>query len=148
MNPIQDNARHLRKTQTDAERRLWQLLRNRSLEGCKFRQQHPVGSYICDFFCIDRQLVIEVDGGQHAERIESEEERTSYLESRGYTVMRFWNHEVLTETEAVLEKVLNMISSISSHPVPLPEGARERCQQARVLACRTCKKMPTFLVPR
>jgi len=109
MNPIQDNARHLRKTQTDAERRLWQLLRNRSLGGCKFRRQHPVGSYICDFVCIDRQLVIEVDGGQHAERIENDKERTSYLESKGYTVMRFWNHEMLTETDAVLEKILNMI---------------------------------------
>lgn len=86
-----------------------------------------MGSYICDFVCIDRQLVIEVDGGQHAERIENDKERTSYLESKGYTVMRFWNHEVLTETDAALEKILNMISSISPHPVPLPEGARGRC---------------------
>ena len=128
MNPIQDNARQLRKTQTDAERRLWQLLRNRSLGGCKFRRQHPVGSYICDFICIDRQLVIEVDGGQHAVQVEEDEARTAYLESKGFMVIRFWNHEVLTKTEAVLERILNMISSDSPHHVPLPKGARERFQ--------------------
>ena len=66
MHSTQDNARQLRKTQTDAERRLWQLLRNRPDAGCKFRWPHPVGPYICDFVCIDRRLVIEVDGGQHA----------------------------------------------------------------------------------
>jgi adenine-specific DNA-methyltransferase len=128
MNPLQGNARELRKTQTDAERRLWQFLRNRSLAGCKFRRQHPVGPCICDFVCIDRQVVIEVDGGHHADQVEKDEARTAYLESKGYTVMRFWNHEVLRETEAVLERILNMISSDSPHPVPLPKGARERCQ--------------------
>ncbi|MBC2711708.1 MAG: endonuclease domain-containing protein [Desulfosarcina sp.] len=106
---MQNRARKLRKTQTDAERRLWQLLRNRSLAGHKFRRQHPVGPYICDFVCIDRQLVIEVDGGQHAARIEQDKERSAYLESRGYRVVRFWNHEVLAQTEAVLERILNVI---------------------------------------
>ena len=128
MHSTQDKARQLRKTQTDAERRLWQLLRNRSVAGCKFRRQHPVGPYICDFVCIDRQLVIEVDGGQHAVQIEKDEARTAYLESKGFTVIRFWNHEVLTETEAVLERIFNLISSDSPHPVPLPEGARGRSQ--------------------
>ena len=126
MSSTQDNARQLRKTQTDAERRLWQQLRNRSVAGCKFRRQHPVGFYICDFVCIDRQLVIEVDGGQHAAQIEKDEDRTAYLESKGFTVMRFWNHEVLTETEAVLERILNRLLSDAPHPVPLPEGARGR----------------------
>ncbi len=111
MNHMHHKARQLRKTQTDAERRLWQLLRNRSVAGCKFRRQHPVGPYICDFVCIDRQLVIEVDGGQHATQLEKDEIRTHYLESKGYAVMRVWNHEVLTETEAVLEKIVNMIMS-------------------------------------
>ena len=122
MNSTQDNARQLRKTQTDAERRLWHQLRNRSVAGCKFRRQHPVGSYICDFVCIDRQLMIEVDGGQHAAQIEKDEDRTAYLESTGFTVMRCWNHEVQTETEAVLERILNRLLSDSPHPVPLPEG--------------------------
>ena len=128
MNAMQDKARKLRKTQTDAERRLWWLLRNRSVAGCKFRRQHPVGPYICDFVCIDHQLVIEVDGGQHAIQIEKDEARTIYLESKGFTVIRFWNHEVLTETEAVLERIFNQVSSDSPHPVPLPTGARERSQ--------------------
>ncbi|BBO67330.1 DNA methylase [Desulfosarcina alkanivorans] len=110
MNSTKNNARQLRKTQTDAERRLWQLLRNRSLAGCKFRRPHPVGPYICDFVCIDRQLVIEVDGGQHRLQAEKDEVRTAYLESKGYRVMRFWNHEVLTETEAILKRILNMIA--------------------------------------
>jgi very-short-patch-repair endonuclease len=110
MNPLQGNAIQLRKTQTDAERRLWQFLRNRSLAGFKFRRQHPVGPYICDFVCLDRQLVIEEDGGQHALQVEKDEVRTAYLESKGYTVVRFWNHEVLTETEAVLERILSMIA--------------------------------------
>ena len=129
MNSMQDKIRQLRKTQTDAERRLWRLLRNRSVAGCKFRRQHPVGPYICDFVCIDRQLVIEVDGGQHAVQIEKDEVRTTYLESKGFTVMRFWNHEVLTETKAVLDRIFNLISTDSPHPVPLPKGARGRSQQ-------------------
>jgi adenine-specific DNA-methyltransferase len=110
MSSIQNNARQLRKTQTDAERRLWQGLRNRSLAGFKFRRQHPVGPYICDFVCLDRQLVIEVDGGQHASQVKQDEIRTAYFESKGFTVMRFWNHEVLTETEAVLERIFSMIA--------------------------------------
>ena len=126
MTPMQDKVKPLRQTQTDAERRLWRRLRNRSVAGCKFRRQHPVGPYICDFVCIDRQLVIEVDGGQHAIQIEKDEARTTYLESKGFTVMRFWNHEVLTETAAVLERIFNLISTDSPHPVPLPKGARER----------------------
>ncbi len=128
MHSTPDNARQLRKTQTDAERRLWQLLRNRSVAGCKFRRQHPVGPYICDFVCIDRQLVIEVDGGQHATQIVNDETRTAYLESKGFTVVRFWNHEVLTRTEAVLERIMDRLLSDTPHPVPLPKGARGRRQ--------------------
>ncbi len=79
--------------------------------------------------CTDRQLVIEVDGGQHATQIEKDQARTTYLESKGYTVVRFWNHEVLTQTEAVLERIYNLISSDSPHPVPLPKGARGRIQK-------------------
>ncbi|MBC2712699.1 MAG: endonuclease domain-containing protein [Desulfosarcina sp.] len=109
MHSTKNKARQLRKAQTDAERRLWQLLRNRSIAGCKFRRQHPIGPYICDFACLDRQLVIEVDGGQHADQVEKDNTRTAYLESKGFTVMRFWNHEVLKETEAVLEKILSKI---------------------------------------
>jgi very-short-patch-repair endonuclease len=111
MNSLQGKARQLRKNQTDAERRLWQMLRNRSIAGCKFRRQHPVGPYICDFACVDCQLVIEVDGGQHATQAEKDEVRSAYLESQGFKFLRFWNHEVLTETDAVLRRILEMVAS-------------------------------------
>jgi len=104
-------ARRLRKNQTDAESRLWQRLRNRSLVGCKFRRQHPIGPYIADFVCIERRLVIEVDGGQHAAQVEADNSRTAYLESKGFRVVRFWNHQVLTEMDAVLERILAVITS-------------------------------------
>ena len=103
--------RRLRKTQTDAERSLWQRLRNRSLAGCKFRRQHPVGPYICDFVCIDRQLVVELDGGQHATQVKQDADRTAYLNAQGFRVIRFWNHEVLTQREAVLERILSCLLS-------------------------------------
>ena len=81
------------------------LLRNRNLAGAKFKRQHPVGKYITDFHCDDHQLVIELDGGQHAEQQHYDEQRTAYLQSQGLTVMRFWNHQVLNETEAVLQVI-------------------------------------------
>jgi very-short-patch-repair endonuclease len=126
MLPMQNKARQLRKAQTETEQHLWRQLRNRSLAGCKFRRQHPIGPYICDFVCLDHRLVIEVDGGQHALQVDEDNARSAYLESRGFTVMRFWNHEVLGQTEAVLEKIAKMIASDSPHPVPLPKGARGR----------------------
>ena len=104
-------ARNLRKTQTDAEARLWQRLRNRRLANCKFRRQHPIGPYIADFVCIERRLVIEVDGGQHAAQEKKDNARTAYLESKGFRVVRFWNHDVLTEMDAVLERILAVITS-------------------------------------
>jgi very-short-patch-repair endonuclease len=104
-------ARQLRKAQTDAERHLWRRLRNRSVAGCKFRRQHAIGPYVCDFVCLDHRLVIEVDGGQHAAQVEADNDRSGFLESLGFTVLRFWNHEVLTQTEAVMEKIFKMVSS-------------------------------------
>lgn len=99
------NARRLRKNQTDAEQCLWQRLRGRSLAGLKFRRQHPIGPYICDFVCVDQKLIIEIDGGQHTSNREKDAARTAYLQSQGFRVVRFWNHEVLAATEAVLEKI-------------------------------------------
>ncbi|WP_319523815.1 endonuclease domain-containing protein [uncultured Desulfosarcina sp.] len=110
------NARRLRKNQTDAEQCLWQQLRGRSLVGLKFRRQHPVGPYICDFVCVDQKLIIEIDGGQHATNREKDAVRTAYLQSQGFRVIRFWNHEVLAATEAVLERILKRIESDSPSP--------------------------------
>ncbi len=99
------NARALRHDLTDAERLLWRHLRNRALYGHKFRRQHPVGRYIVDFVCIEQRVVVEIDGGQHATQVVEDEERTVYLESKGFRVLRFWNNDVLTNAEGVLKSI-------------------------------------------
>jgi len=119
-----NNARRLRKNQTDAEHRLWNLLRNRALAGHKFRRQYAIGPYTCDFVCIERLLVVEVDGGQHALQVEKDDSRTAYLRSQGFTVIRFWNHEVLAKTESVLEKIRNVIGLDTPSPCPSPPRGR------------------------
>jgi very-short-patch-repair endonuclease len=95
---------------SDAERLLWYHLRNRNLGGCKFRRQHPVGPFFADFLCAERKLIIEVDGGQHALNIELDNRRSRYLQDQGYQILRFWNNEVLQETEAVLTRILEVLS--------------------------------------
>ena len=85
-------ARTLRKRPTDAERALWRQVRLRQIDGCKFRRRHPIGSYIGDFVCMERKVVVEVDGGQHAVQVQQDCERTAWLESVGYQVVRFWDH--------------------------------------------------------
>jgi very-short-patch-repair endonuclease len=102
-----DQARALRAAQTEVERRLWQRLRNRQLNGMKFRRQHPLGSYIADFFCLDARPIIELDGSQHGQERErrADDRRTEYLESQGYRVLRFWNEEVLDNMDGVLEVI-------------------------------------------
>ncbi|HUU63719.1 MAG TPA: endonuclease domain-containing protein [Dehalococcoidia bacterium] len=100
-------ARELRHKQTDAERALWARVRNRQLEGVKFRRQQPIGPYIVDFVSLDRKLVIEIDGGHHSEEElrESDQKKSAWLEERGYEVLRFWNNEVMRNMEGVLEKM-------------------------------------------
>ena len=80
---------------TDTEMLLWRHLRSRNMSGLKFRRQHCIGSFIADFACVEKKLIIEVDGGQHAENADQDADRTAYLNSQGWTVMRFWNNEVL-----------------------------------------------------
>jgi very-short-patch-repair endonuclease len=98
-----DHAQQLRATTTDAERRVWNRLRNRQLHGLKFRRQHPVMGYILDFACIEIMLAIELDGGQHnaPEKLESDARRTSILEKHGWKVLRFWNNEVMENIDGV-----------------------------------------------
>jgi very-short-patch-repair endonuclease len=98
-------ARKLRRTMTDAERKLWARLRGSQIEGLKFRRQQPIGHYVVDFCCLDPKLVVEVDGGQHAAHAEKDAARTEFLERSGYTVLRFWNHDVLCDTDAVVERI-------------------------------------------
>ena len=100
-------ARELRQKQTDAERALWVRLRSKQLEGVKFRRQQPIGPYIVDLVSFDRELVIEIDGGQHDEEgiRERDDERTTWLRDRGYQILRFWNNEVLMNMEGVVERI-------------------------------------------
>ena len=120
-----DLARGLRGRSTDAEQLLWRRLRNRQLLDCKFRRQQPIGPYIGDFVCLERRLVIELDGGQHAEQVSEDEARTAFLQSEGYRVLRFWNNQVLKELESVLEAILSgLAESAYPSPNPLPQGER------------------------
>lgn len=97
-------ARNQRKNPTEAEKMLWKHLRSEQLEGLKFRRQEPIGSYIADFVCHDRKIIIEVDGGQHAED-PRDRQRDDWLKGQGYRVLRFWNNEVLNNIDGVLEKI-------------------------------------------
>ena len=116
-------CRRLRADTTDAESLLWRMLRARRLVGVKFRRQHQFGPYILDFYSHEAKLVLELDGDGHArpEQQARDAERTAFLESHGLTVLRFSNREVLQETEAVLTRIWNQVST-HPHPVPLPVG--------------------------
>ncbi|MGE5611598.1 MAG: endonuclease domain-containing protein [Bacillota bacterium] len=100
-------ARRMRREGTDAEGKLWAILRDRRLVGYKFRRQVPVAGYIVDFYCVKAGLVIELDGGQHSEATHRayDAERTRRLKELGIEVMRFWDHEVLKDPEAVAEMI-------------------------------------------
>nr|WP_255430487.1 endonuclease domain-containing protein [Pseudoxanthomonas sp. PXM01] len=105
---------------TDAELKLWKVLRGRGLEGLKFRRQHPIPPYIADFCCIDKKLIIELDGSQHA--ASSDATRTRVLCSKGWTILRFWDHDVLRATGAVVEAIWNAACGPYPHPNPSPGG--------------------------
>ena len=99
------HARALRANQTEAEARLWRMLRDCRLAGAKFRRQVPVGPYIADFVCLAVKLIVEIDGGQHTENAEADATRTAWLEARGFRVLRFWNNDTLANTDGVLEQI-------------------------------------------
>jgi very-short-patch-repair endonuclease len=100
-------ARQLRRNQSEAEEKLWINLWKRNLNGVKFRRQQPIGKYIVDFICFEKKLIIEIDGGQHNEspKIQTDLQRTIWLESEGYHVLRFWNNDVLENLDGVLIKI-------------------------------------------
>lgn len=97
-------ARTLRRNRTEAEERLWQRIRNRQVEDAKFVFQYPIGPHVADFACRALKLVIELDGGQHADNA-ADVERTKLIEAHGYRVIRFWNNDVLSNTDGVLETI-------------------------------------------
>jgi very-short-patch-repair endonuclease len=113
-------ARYLRQHQTDTEIFLWRILRDRRLAGCKFCRQHPIGPFIADFASVEFRLVIEVDGGQHAESAQ-DEWRTAWLDAQGWRVVRFWNNDALKNSNGVIEVILGEIALATSrvkHPHP------------------------------
>jgi adenine-specific DNA-methyltransferase len=124
-------ARNLRRNQSDAERRMWRHLKNRALSGFKFRRQCPIGPYIVDFVCLEKMIVIEIDGGQHAVHIQKDAQRTKNLAMRGFRVLRFWNNEVLANTESVLNTILTALLSSPSSPSLLPKGEGSMSLYAR-----------------
>ena len=124
---INPHARRLRREATDAERRLWYHLRNRQLGGFKFRQQETIGRCVVDFACVECRLVVEADGGQHGE--EADRERTAYLDSLGWEVLRFWNNDILQQTDGVLSVILRACEERRKgkpSPCPLPLAGEGR----------------------
>ena len=117
-------ARELRGQMTEAESLLWLRLKGRRFQGFKFRRQRPLGPYILDFVCLEAGLVIEIDGGQHSAQQTYDQARTALIETQGLTVIRFWNHEVMNETPAVLEKIWQTLQALT----PTLSRQRERGQ--------------------
>src|SRR5271156_2654403 len=113
-----DRGRRLRAESTDEERKLWKHLGSRRLGGFKFRRQHRIGPYFADFCCVTQRLIIEIDGSQHAEPEEGRKDtsRTVYLSEQGYRVMRFWDAQVNTEMENVLEPIYDALTNSSRAP--------------------------------
>src|SRR3990167_7243095 len=114
------NAKDLRTHSTEAEKLLWSKIRNRQILNLKFRRQQPIPPYIVDFYCEDRLLIIELDGGQHNEDIDRA--RTDFLNKKGYQILRYWNNDVLGNIDGVMEDIMNKIGGIAPPPPPPPPG--------------------------
>ena len=121
-NEILHNAKTLRTHQTQAEQQLWYHLRAHRFMGLKFKRQKPIGNYIADFVCVEQMLIVELDGGQHSEQVEYDQRRDVWLKGKGYTVLRFWNNEVMQQLEAVLEQIRLAVITEPSPPAPLPQA--------------------------
>jgi BirA family biotin operon repressor/biotin-[acetyl-CoA-carboxylase] ligase len=115
-----ERARTLRRNQTDAERQLWNALRRNQLDGCKFRRQHSMGAYIVDFICLEKKLIIELDGDQHGHAVHKrhDEKRDTWLKGRGYRVIRYWNNDVYSNIEGVLLEISEYLRMPCNAPPP------------------------------
>ena len=116
-------ARKLRHQSIDAERMLWKYLRDNRIVGYKFKIKVVIEPYIVDFMCLEARLIVEADGGQHLEQVKDDLKRSRFLESLGYKVVRFWNHEILCDIHSVLERIHScLIESPSPQPSPVGRG--------------------------
>jgi len=122
-------ARRLRRDQTDAEQKPWAHLHDRQLCDARFRRQHPIGPFIADFCCPQRKLIVELDGGQHAAEIAADQKRSRFMEEQGYRLLRLWNHDVLKNMDAVLERIAEVLSDPHAHPHPYPLPGRARVKK-------------------
>jgi very-short-patch-repair endonuclease len=121
-NRLQNFAKSLRSSMTDAERKLWMHLRAHRLQKYKFKRQQPWGPYIADFVCLNARLIVEVDGSQHLES-PRDAKRDDWFKANDFRVLRFWNDQVLQETEAVLEEILR---AVEATPLPQPLSRKGR----------------------
>ena len=128
-------SRTLRSNPTEAEKKLWAQLSHKQFYGLKFRRQAPIENYIVDFLCFEKKMIIELDGGQHAQEpnLQKDKERDEILRSNGFIVLRFWNNDVLSNVESVLEEIKNTVhphfnpppvggGNMTVNPFPLGEG--------------------------
>jgi very-short-patch-repair endonuclease len=118
--PRAERARELRHEAGDAERLVWRLLCDRKLVGCKFRRQHPIGPYFAEFACVEKKLVVEIDGEHHAFQIEADARRTEMMNNKGWRVVRFWANEIVSNIDGVWTEI------DPPHPNPLPPRRRGR----------------------
>jgi very-short-patch-repair endonuclease len=124
-------AKALRQQQTDAESLLWYRLRNRHFLGLKFRRQRPIGKYFADFACVEIGLVIELDGGQHPQQVTYDTARAQAMRQQGFQTLRFWDNDVLTQTDLVMEKIFQVVQTLT----PALSRRREREQDKPTAAC-------------
>jgi very-short-patch-repair endonuclease len=112
---LRQHAKTLRRQSTNSEKRLWYYLRANRL-GFKFKRQVPIGTYIVDFVCVEKRLIIELDGGQHLDNQNYDMARTDWLNAHGFKVLRFWNNDVLQQTSLVIEDILRALTDITLRP--------------------------------
>jgi very-short-patch-repair endonuclease len=130
MNQARSRARELRQNLTDVERLLWQRLRYWQVDACKFRRQQPLGHYIVDFVCLQRRLIVELDGGQHAGQENYDNERDAWLRDQGFVILRFWNNDVLTNMDGIVEQIAKTLQS-TPYLNPSPQGGRRKIRNAK-----------------
>ena len=116
-------AKAMRHQPTNAEAVIWTALRGARLQGFKFKRQQPIGVYIIDFVCFEYSLIIEIDGGQHGDKTSKGHERSNWLQSQGFRILRFWNNEVIERKDDVLESI---IRALREYPSPQPLSHKGR----------------------